>query len=98
MVPGGRAEVPQDRLVVLGQQGEAVDLVLRPGADVRGRQVAHVVHIEAQQRAHFGFLEQLFGTRQALFAQAVEVYALLPVHCHGSVRFDCHINFSHRWF
>jgi len=52
MVPGRRSEVPQDWVVILRQQREAVGLVLRPCADVRGRQVAHVVHVEAEQRAH----------------------------------------------
>ena len=51
---GGRAEIPEDRLVVLRQQREAAVLVLRPGADVRGGDVAHVVHVEAEQRAHLG--------------------------------------------
>ena len=66
MVLGGRAEVPQNRLVILRQQREAADLVLRPGADVRRGDVAHVVHVEAQQRAHLGFREQRFDARQTL--------------------------------
>src|SRR2546423_8977038 len=43
MVPGGGSKIPQDRLVVLRQQGEAVGFVLRPGAYVRGGEVAHIV-------------------------------------------------------
>ena len=61
VVLGGRAEVPQDGLVVLRQQSEAADLVLRPGADVRGGDVAHVVHVEAQQRAHLRLRQQRFA-------------------------------------
>ena len=94
MVLGGRAEVPQDGLVVLRQQSEAADLVLRPGADVRGGDVAHVVHVEAQQRAHLRFRQQRFHARQALAAQPVEVDALLPIHRHGSVSFQCHVKLS----
>ena len=46
-----RAKVPEDRLVVLRQQREPADLVLRPRADMSGRDVAHVIHVEAEQRA-----------------------------------------------
>ena len=90
MMLGGRAEIPQDRLVVLRQQREAADLVLRPGADVRRGDVAHVVHVEAQQRAHLRFRQQRFDARQPLLAQAIEIDALLPIHRHGSVSFQCH--------
>ena len=82
---GGGAEVPHDRLGILREQGEAAVLVLRPGADVGGGDVAHVVHVEAQQRAHFGFRQQRFHARQTLAAQAVEVDALFPVNRHGAV-------------
>ena len=88
MVLGGRAEVPQDRLVILRQQSEAADLVLRPRADVRRRDVAHVVHVEAQQRADFGFCEQRFDARQAFPAQAIHIDALLPIHCHAFREFS----------
>src|ERR671924_946523 len=37
VMAGRRAEVPHDRLIVLGKEAEAVELVLRPRADVRGR-------------------------------------------------------------
>ncbi len=90
MMLGGRAEVPQNRLVILRQQSKAADLVLRPGADVRRGDVAHVVHVEAQQRADLGLREQRFDARQALAAQAIHIDALLPIHCHGSVSFQCH--------
>ena len=67
---GGGAEVPEDRLVVLRQQREAADLVLRPRADVRGRDVAHVVHVEAEHRAELRFGQQLLDARQALAGAA----------------------------
>ena len=59
VVAGGRAEVPHDRLVALGQQAEAVELVLRPRADVRRRDVADVGHVEAEQRAQLRLRQQL---------------------------------------
>ncbi len=90
MVLGGGAEVPHDGLGILREQGEAAVLVLRPGADVGGGDVAHVVHVEAEQCAHFGFGEQRFHARQALAAQAVEVDALLPINCHGAIGVECH--------
>ena len=82
---GGGAEIPQDGLGILREQREAAVLILRPGADVRGGDVAHVVHVEAEQRAHFGFGEQGFYALQALAAQPVEIDALLPVNRHRSV-------------
>ena len=60
MMLGGGAEIPENRLVVLRQQREAVGFVLRPGADVRRGEVAHIVHVEAEQRAHLRFREQRF--------------------------------------
>src|SRR5258706_8422375 len=58
MMLGGGAKVPQDRLVVLRKQREAAHLVLSPRADVRRREVSHIVHVEAKKRAHFGFRKQ----------------------------------------
>ena len=52
MVLGGRTKIPQNGLVILRQQGEAIGFVLRPGADVGGGQIAHVVHVETEDRAH----------------------------------------------
>jgi hypothetical protein len=80
-------KVPQDGLVVLRQQREAVGLVLRPGADMRRSQVAHIVHVETEQRAHLRLRQQSLGLGQALAAQAVEVDSLFPIDCHGSVSF-----------
>src|SRR5215472_11935433 len=47
VMAGGGAEVPHDRLVAPRQQREAGRLVQGPGADVGGRQVSDVVHVEA---------------------------------------------------
>ena len=86
-----RAEVPHDRLVALGEEAEAVQLVLRPRADVRGRDVADVRHVEAEQRAQLRLGEQRRDARQALLAEAVEAHALLPVDGHRPVRVQSHV-------
>ena len=88
---GRRAEVPHDRLVALGEQAEAVELVLRPRADVRGRDVADVRHVEAQQRAQLRLGQQRRDPRQPLLAQPVEAHALLPVDRHRPVGMECHV-------
>src|SRR5579863_9367139 len=90
MMLGGGSEIPQDRFVILGQQREAVRFVLRPRADVRRRQIAHVVHVETKERAHRGFAEQIFCLLQTFAAQPVEVDSVLPIHRHRSVCFECH--------
>jgi hypothetical protein len=41
-----RAEIPNDRFVVLGQEREAHQFIHGPGADVGGGDVADVVHVE----------------------------------------------------
>ena len=87
MMLGGGAEIPQDRFVVLRKQREAVGFVLRPGADVRRGEVAHVVHVEAEQRAHLGLGEQRFRFGEALAAETIEVDSILPIDRHGSVSF-----------
>src|ERR1700739_4302918 len=90
MMARGGAEIPEDRLVVLGKEGEAVRLVLGPGADVSGREVAHIVHVKAEQGAHLGLGEQFFHALEALAAEAVEVDSLFPVNGHRSVGWQCH--------
>ena len=61
-----RPEVPHDRLVVLGEQAEAVELVLRPRADVGRGDVPDVGHVEAQQRPERGLREQPADPREPL--------------------------------
>ena len=87
VVLGGRTEVPQNRLIILRQKREAAVLVLRPSADVRGGDVAHVVHVEAEQSAHLRFLQQRSGASQALAPQALEIHPIFPIHRHRSVGF-----------
>jgi hypothetical protein len=86
----GGAEVPHDRLVVLRQQAEAVELVRSPGADVGRRDVADVGHVEAQQRSELRLGQQRLDPGQALLAQAVEAHALLPVHAHHAIAVQAH--------
>ena len=64
VVAGGRAEVPEDRIVAARQQREAGVLVARPLADVRARDVADVVRVEEQQRAEVGALERRLRARR----------------------------------
>src|SRR5262249_12233175 len=85
VMTGGGAEVPHDRLVAPGQQREAGRLVERPGADVGGRQVADVVHVEAEECSHLRPGQHPLGPRQPLPAQPVVVHAGLPVHAHQAV-------------
>ncbi|MEJ2287498.1 MAG: hypothetical protein P8Y02_02440 [Deinococcales bacterium] len=92
VVLGGAPEVPQDGLVVLGEQREAGDLVLRPGADVGRRDVADVVHVEAQERSGFGRRQHLLDACQAFGAEALEVDAFLPVDRHDAVCMNGHAN------
>ena len=51
VVLGRRAEVPQHRIALAGEQHAARALVPRPFADVRARDVADVVLVEEQHRA-----------------------------------------------
>jgi hypothetical protein len=96
VMAGGGAEVPHDRLVALGEQAEAVELVRGPRADVGGGDVADVAHVEAQQRAELGLGEQRLDPRQALLAQAVEAHALLPVDRHRAVALQPHLRHCRR--
>src|SRR5260221_8888954 len=84
VMPGGRAEVPDDRLAAARQEREPDQLVHRPGADVGGRHVPDVGHVETEQRAQVGTLELCLQLGETLRAQALEVDALLPVDRHRS--------------
>src|SRR6266516_2279615 len=83
-------KVPHNRLGILREECEASQLVHRPGADMSGRDVAHVVHVEAQQRTHLSCLEQFFDACQSLVAQPFEVYTLFPIYAHQTICFDSH--------
>src|SRR5439155_6562809 len=51
VVTRGRAEVPHPRLAVAGEQAPARELVARPFADDRAREIADVVLVEHEERA-----------------------------------------------
>jgi hypothetical protein len=90
MMLGRRAEIPEDGLVVLGQQGKPADLILGPGADRRGRQIPDIVHIEAKQCAHIRLFQECLRPIQTFPAQPVEIDALLPVNSHCSMMSNRH--------
>src|SRR5436305_6774731 len=84
------AEVPHDRLVALGRQAEAVELVAGPGSDMGCGDVTDVAHVEAQQRAELRLGQQRLYPRQALLTQAVVADPLLPVDTHHTVAMQSH--------
>ena len=90
VMPRGRAEVPQDRLVALRQQREADELVHRPRADVGRGDVADVVHVEAEQRAQLGLGERALRARQPLAAAAGRSRPAAPSRRPSSRTFDPH--------
>src|SRR5256884_26763 len=91
MMSRRRSKIPKDRLVILRQQRKSADFVLRPRPDVRRREVAHIVHVKAQQRSHLRFRQQRFRPRQAFAAQAVKINAVFPIHRHRPVSFQRHL-------
>src|SRR5258708_27780782 len=80
-----RSEIPQNRLVILRKEGEAIRFVLRAGPDVGCGQVPDIVHVEAQEGAHFGFLQKILSARETFAAEAIEVDAIFPIHRHRSI-------------
>ena len=87
MMTRRRAEIPEDRLVILRQQGKAHQLVHRPGADMRGGDVANVVHVEAEQRAQLGLLQRALHPRQPLMAKTLDIDAFFPIDGHQAESF-----------
>src|SRR5579872_3321153 len=57
---------------------------------MRSRDVAYIVHVEAEHRPHLRLLEQFLDTRQALGAQALKVDPFLPIHAIQAIRSDRH--------
>ena len=74
-----RAEVPDVRIAVAGEQRVARQLVARPLADHGAGRVADVVLVEAQQRAQPGVGERRARAREPVVVQPAEVDALLEV-------------------
>src|SRR6185295_18858325 len=82
MVPRRGAEVPHPGLAVAGEQAPARELVARPLADDRPREVADIVLIEDEDGAQPRAGQRLAGAAQTIGVQAAEVDALLEVHLH----------------
>ena len=74
-----RAEIPDVRIAVAGEQRVARQLVARPLADDGARRVADVVLVEAQQRAEPRVRERRARAREAVVVQPAEIDALLEV-------------------
>ena len=82
----GGAEVPHPGLAVAGQQAPARELVARPLADDRAREIADVVLVEDEHGAEPGGGQRLAGAAETVGVQAAEVHALLEVHLHVAGR------------
>ncbi len=74
-----RAEVPDVRVAVAGEQRVARELVARPLADHRAGGVADVVLVEAQQRAQARVGERGARAREAVVVQPPEIDPLLEI-------------------
>ncbi len=86
VVSRGRAEVPHPGLAGARQQAPAGELVARPLADDRAREIADVVLIEREHRAQARGGQRLPGAAETVGVQAAEVHPLLEVHLHVAGR------------
>ena len=76
---GRRAEIPEMRLGIAGEQRIAGELVARPIADDRRGHVADIVLVEAQQRAEARLRQRRARSRQAIAVETAEIDALLEI-------------------
>ena len=91
VVARGRAEVPEDRVLVAEDEREADVLVALPRPDRRARHVAEVVRVEEQEGAEVRGRKRRFRPLEPGLPQTVEVDPLLPVDRHRrSARRDVH--------
>src|SRR5437016_9930008 len=74
-----RAEVPDVWITVAGQQRVTRQLVARPFADHRARDVTDVVLIEAQQRAEAGMRKRGARPREPIIVEPAKVDPFLEV-------------------
>src|SRR5437763_10819979 len=74
-----RPEVPDVWITVAGQQRVTRQLVARPFADHRARDVTNVVLVEAQQRTEAGMRERGAGAREPIIVEPAKVDALLEI-------------------
>jgi len=75
-----RPEVPQDRVLVAGEQRVADHLVAERATDPGLGRVADVVEVEEQESPALAALQRLAGPAEAVAAEPVEVDPLLVVH------------------
>src|SRR5260370_1999742 len=57
---------------------------------MRSRDVAYVVHVEAEQRPHLRLFQQLLDARKTLGAQPLKIYPFFPVYAHQTIGSDRH--------
>src|SRR3989442_12029436 len=76
----GRAEVPHPRLAGARQQAPARELVARPLADDRAREIADVVLVEHEDGAEARLRQRLARAAEPIGVQTLEIDALLEVH------------------
>src|SRR2546422_9502057 len=88
MVSRRGAEIPHPRLAGAGQQTPARELVARPLADDRAREIADVVLIEHEDRAEARPRQRLTRAAQPIGVQAPEIHALFEVHLRVSRRLE----------
>src|SRR4051812_30682182 len=74
-----RAEVPDVRIAVAGEQGIASELVARPLADHGAGGIADVVLIEGEQRTETGAGQHGACTGEAIIVEAAKVDPLLEI-------------------
>ncbi len=81
---GRRAEVPDLRAALPGDQREALALVERPVPDLGGGGVPDVRRLEQQHRAQVELVEHRPDPGEPVLAQPLEVDPVLPVHPHDA--------------
>jgi hypothetical protein len=84
------SEVPIDRVVIPAGAETAQSSIAH--VPWRVGDVADVVHVETQQRAHLRFLERFFDASQPFGAQALKIHPLFPVNPHRAKCFKRHVH------
>ena len=79
MVLGRRPEVPDPRLTGAGEQRPSFGLVVAPGSDVCGGDVANVGGLENKEGPEVARFESLTCTGKAIIPQARIVDSLFPI-------------------
>jgi hypothetical protein len=88
VVHGSRAEVPQHRILVAGQEREARQLIALPFADLGRSHVSDIVDVEQKERATFRVLERLPCARHAVAGKPPKVDPALEIDRRLARRLD----------